>query len=113
VLTQLLDLSDKEALLVLETLISVLPGSSSSSSSANAAPVVCLGDLVLFLYIQSYKKPPIRPQKAAAASVAEVWPSTSAFDRVISTLSPLHVSLLVKIPSKMANFLHSALCPKP
>ena len=105
-LAHILDLSDEEALLVLETLTSVLPdtppfsekgtpsSSSSSSSAGKPAPVICLDDLILFLYIQGYKKPPIRPHKAAAASVAEVWPSTSAFDRLISTLSPLQVSHL-------------------
>ena len=102
-LAHILDLSDEEALLVLETLTSVLPDTppfsekgtpSSSSSVGKPAPVICLDDLILFLYIQGYKKPPIRPHKAAAASVAEVWPSTSAFDRLISTLSPLQVSHL-------------------
>ena len=103
-LAHILDLSDEEALLVLETLTSVLPDSppfsgkgtpsSSSSSAGKPSPIICLDDLIRFLYIQGYKKPPIRHHKAAAASVAEVWPSTSAYDRLISTLSPLQVSHL-------------------
>ena len=51
-----------------------------------------LRDLILFLYIQSYKKLLPRTHKDAAA-VADVWPSTSAFDGYLSALSPLQVFL--------------------
>lgn len=49
-----------------------------------------LHDLILFLYIQSYKKLLPRTHKDSAA-VADVWPSTSAFDGYLSALSPLQV----------------------
>lgn len=49
-------------------------------------------DLVLFLYAQSYKRLLPRGHKDSAA-VADVWPSTSAFDGFLSALTPLQVSL--------------------
>lgn len=92
-----LDLTEDEAQLVLETLTSVLPDPLCGTHPLTAGPsctegalTVSFDDLVLFLYIQNYKKPPIRPHKDAA-SVADVWPSTSAFDGFLSTLSPLQV----------------------
>lgn len=50
-----------------------------------------MNDLVLFLYIQSYKKLLPRSHKDSAA-VADVWPSTSAFDGYLSALSPLQLA---------------------
>ncbi|KAL6337347.1 hypothetical protein AAG906_036661 [Vitis piasezkii] len=47
-------------------------------------------DLILFLYIQSYKRLLPRTHKDSAA-VADVWPSTSAFDGYLSALSPLQL----------------------
>lgn len=47
-------------------------------------------DLVIFLYIQSYKRLLPRGHKDSAA-VADVWPSTSAFDGFLSALSPLQL----------------------
>lgn len=47
-------------------------------------------DLILFLYIQSYKRLLPRTHKDSA-SVADVWPSTSAFDGFLSALSPLQL----------------------
>lgn len=47
-------------------------------------------DLILLLYIQSYKKLLPRSNKDPA-SVADVWPSTSAFDGYFSALSPLQL----------------------
>ncbi|MCO5557226.1 hypothetical protein L7F22_010786 [Adiantum nelumboides] len=108
-----LDLSEDEAQLVLETLLSVLPepqhGSGSLTvphSSSDGSAVVSFDDLVLFLYIQNYKKPPIRPHKDAA-SVADVWPSTSAFDGFLATLSPLQVRTGRKsVPSQVDEEAH-------
>lgn len=92
-----LDLSDDQAQLLLETLASILPDYGPERDPlcrAAATDIDLVGanidDLLLFLYIQNYKKPPIRPHKDAA-SVADVWPSTSAFDGVLSALSPLQV----------------------
>ena len=101
-IAQILDLSDEEAQLVLETLISVRQDSKldntvlpSSSSPIDEEKHVSFDDLLLFLYIQNYKKPPIRPHKDAA-SVADIWPSsTSAFDGSMPSLSPLQVSFFV------------------
>lgn len=95
-----LDLPEDEAQLVLETLTSVLPDPlcatypRSSGSCSAGTPTVSFDELVVFLYIQNYKKPLIRPHKDAA-SVADVWPSTSAFDGFLPTLSPLQVSELL------------------
>lgn len=47
-------------------------------------------DLVIFLYIQTYKRLLPRGHKDSAA-VADVWPSTSAFDGYLSALSPLQL----------------------
>ena len=101
-IAQILDLSDEEAHLVLETLISVRQDSKldntvspSASSPIDEEKRVSFDDLLLFLYIQNYKKPPIRPHKDAA-SVADIWPSsTTAFDGLMPTLSPLQVGFFV------------------
>ncbi|CAA6661591.1 unnamed protein product [Spirodela intermedia] len=45
-------------------------------------------DLLLFLFVQSYKRLLPRTHKDAAA-VADVWPHASAFDGYLSALSPL------------------------
>ncbi|EMS61357.1 hypothetical protein TRIUR3_14905 [Triticum urartu] len=47
-----------------------------------------LRDVLLFLYIQSYKRLVPRPHKDSPV-VADVWPSTSAFDGYLSALSPI------------------------
>lgn len=47
-------------------------------------------DLLVYLYIQNYKRLLPKGHKDAAA-VADVWPSTSAFDGFLSVLSPLQV----------------------
>uniref|UniRef100_A0A453NMK0 Uncharacterized protein n=1 Tax=Aegilops tauschii subsp. strangulata TaxID=200361 RepID=A0A453NMK0_AEGTS len=49
-----------------------------------------LRDVLLFLYIQSYKRLVPRPHKDSPA-VADVWPSTSAFDGYLSALSPIQL----------------------
>lgn len=79
-----LQISVEQAKLVLDTLASVLPHESDSDT-------VDVHDLVLFLYIQSYKRLLPRTHKDSAA-VADVWPSTSAFDGYLSALSPLQVN---------------------
>lgn len=51
---------------------------------------VDLDDLMLFLYLQSYKKIVPRGHKDSAA-VADVWPNISAFDGCLSAMSPLQL----------------------
>ncbi|WJX78610.1 hypothetical protein P8452_61813 [Trifolium repens] len=78
-----LQISVEQARLVLDTIASILPYDSESDT-------VDIHDLVLFLYIQSYKRLLPRTHKDSAA-VADVWPSTSAFDGYLSALSPLQL----------------------
>ncbi|KAJ4896108.1 Tubulin binding cofactor C domain-containing protein [Raphanus sativus] len=89
-----LQISGDHARLVLETLGSVLHSESDPLVGAKPEEVESVGadlrDLVLFLYIQSYKKLLPRTHKDSAA-VADVWPSTSAFDGYLSALSPIQL----------------------
>ncbi|KAF9664680.1 hypothetical protein SADUNF_Sadunf16G0043400 [Salix dunnii] len=89
-----LQISIEHAGLILDTLASVLNSESDPLVKAQPDEVDSAGadlrDLILFLYIQSYKKLLPRTHKDAAA-VADVWPSTSAFDGYLSALSPLQL----------------------
>ncbi|KAE9615852.1 putative C-CAP/cofactor C-like domain-containing protein [Lupinus albus] len=84
-----LQISIHHATLLLDTLDSVLP-SVNPNPAENDAVGVHVFDLILFLYIQSYKKLLPRTHKDSAA-VTDVWPSTSAFDGYLSALSPLQL----------------------
>ncbi|RZC65190.1 hypothetical protein C5167_008880 [Papaver somniferum] len=90
-ISQVLNISTDYAHLVIQTLASVLPSSDfdpiATQSNALTADVY---HLILFLYIQSYKKLLPRTHKDSA-SVSDVWPSTSAFDGFVSFLSPLQL----------------------
>ncbi|KAL1206926.1 hypothetical protein V5N11_001938 [Cardamine amara subsp. amara] len=87
-------ISGDHARLVLETLGSVLHCENDPLVIAKPEEVDSVGadlrDLILFLYIQSYKKLLPRTHKDSAA-VADVWPSTSAFDGYLSALSPIQL----------------------
>ena len=84
--SETLQISPDHAQLIIDTLAVVIE----SDPEIEAVGVdVC--DLILFLYIQSYKRLLPRTHKDSAA-VADVWPSTSAFDGYLSALSPLQVS---------------------
>ncbi|WOK98122.1 TBCC domain-containing protein 1-like isoform X2 [Canna indica] len=83
-LSDALQISLDHACLVLDTLAAVLP----SDPDPDGATDVHL--LVLFLYIQSYKRLVPKPHKDSVA-MADVWPSTSAFDGYLSALSPLQL----------------------
>ncbi|XP_039013502.1 TBCC domain-containing protein 1-like [Hibiscus syriacus] len=94
VLSDALHISTDHARLILETLSSVLHSESDPLVTASPDDVDSVGadlrDLILFLYIQSYKRLLPRSHKDFAA-VADVWPSTSAFDGFLSALSPLQL----------------------
>ncbi|GLJ06893.1 hypothetical protein SUGI_0051590 [Cryptomeria japonica] len=94
-----LQLSEDHARVIMNTLALLLPdygdgGRVDPFVRASSADMDSVGadvdDLLLFLYIQTYKKLVPRPHKDAA-SVADVWPSTSAFDGLLATLTPLQL----------------------
>ncbi|XP_050383240.1 uncharacterized protein LOC126800011 isoform X2 [Argentina anserina] len=93
-ISESLQISIDLARLVLDTLASVLHLEAEPLVLAEPDAIDEVGadvhDLVLFLYIQSYKKLLPRTHKDSAA-VADVWPSTSAFDGYLSALSPLQL----------------------
>ncbi|XVE61233.1 hypothetical protein DITRI_Ditri06bG0023200 [Diplodiscus trichospermus] len=93
-LADALQISLDHARLILDTLALVLHSESDPLVTAKPDDVDSVGadlrDLILFLYIQSYKKLLPRFHKDSAA-VADVWPSTSAFDGYLSALSPLQL----------------------
>jgi TBCC domain-containing protein 1 len=80
-----------EALQVPAEQAAVLPAEDPVLGS-DGAGVADLRDLLLFLYIQSYKRLVPRANKDSPA-VADVWPSTSSFDGYLSVLSPIQVRL--------------------
>ncbi|MFQ6623082.1 hypothetical protein Gotur_002247 [Gossypium turneri] len=93
-LADALQISSEHARLILDTLASVLHSEPDPLVNAYPDDVGSVGsdlrDLILFLYIQSYKRLLPRSHKDSAA-VADVWPSTSAFDGYLSALSPLQL----------------------
>ncbi|TYG84285.1 hypothetical protein ES288_D01G237500v1 [Gossypium darwinii] len=93
-LADALQISSEHARLILDTLASVLHSEPDPLVNAHPDDVGSVGsdlrDLILFLYIQSYKRLLPRSHKDSAA-VADVWPSTSAFDGYLSALSPLQL----------------------
>ncbi|KAJ1396018.1 Tubulin binding cofactor C-like domain [Sesbania bispinosa] len=93
-ISESLQISIDHAKLVLDTIASVLPSDSEPLVTARLGETDSVGvnvhDLVLFLYIQSYKRLLPRTHKDSVA-VADVWPSTSAFDGYLSALSPLQL----------------------
>ncbi|CAN7007289.1 unnamed protein product [Brassica oleracea var. botrytis] len=95
--SEALSISSDHARLVLETLASVLHSETDPLVVAKPEEVDSIGadvrDLVLFMYVQSYKKLMPRTHKDSAA-VADVWPSASAFDGYLSALSPIQASSL-------------------
>ncbi len=96
-----LELSEAHAHLVLDTLASILPDEGEEGVDRLArAPLkeidsvgADVDDVLLYLYVQSYRRVPSRPHRDAAA-VADVWPSTSAIDRLLPSPSPLQVAPL-------------------
>nr|KAJ0206985.1 hypothetical protein LSAT_V11C500288550 [Lactuca sativa] len=94
VVSESLQISPEHARLVLDIIASVLHSDSDPLVSAKPDEVDAVGvnvyDLIIFLYIQSYKRLLPRGHKDSAA-VADVWPSTSAFDGFLSALTPLQL----------------------
>ncbi|RZC77431.1 hypothetical protein C5167_001597 [Papaver somniferum] len=93
-ISEILQISIDNAHIVLETLASILPFDSDPIVNANPNEIDSVGvnvyDLILFLYIQSYKRLLPRTHKDSAV-VSDVWPSTSAFDGCLSAMSPLQL----------------------
>ncbi|KAK9125460.1 hypothetical protein Scep_014306 [Stephania cephalantha] len=92
---EVLQISIDNAGLVLDTLAAVLPSDSDPLVAAKPDEIggvvgADVYDLILFLYIQSYRRLLPRSHKDSAA-VADVWPSTSVFDGYLSALSPLQL----------------------
>ncbi|GAA0159421.1 hypothetical protein LIER_16198 [Lithospermum erythrorhizon] len=79
-----LQIPTHHARLVIETIDSVIEGGGGGVGGVEVL------DLLVFLYIQSYKRLLPRGHKDSA-SVADVWPTTSAFDGFLSALSPLQL----------------------
>ncbi|CAI9097392.1 OLC1v1033802C2 [Oldenlandia corymbosa var. corymbosa] len=94
VIAETLQISPEHSRLVLETIASVLHNDADPLVNANPLEIDDVGvdvfDLVVFLYVQSYKRLVPKGHRDSAA-VADVWPSTSAFDGFLSALSPLQL----------------------
>uniref|UniRef100_A0A804PW50 TBCC domain-containing protein 1 n=1 Tax=Zea mays TaxID=4577 RepID=A0A804PW50_MAIZE len=86
-LAEALQIPAEQAALALGTLAAVLPAEDSALGEDGSGSAD-LRDLLLFLYIQSYKRLVPRVHKDSPA-VTDVWPSTSAFDGYLSALSPI------------------------
>ncbi|ONK81839.1 uncharacterized protein A4U43_C01F33400 [Asparagus officinalis] len=82
-LAEALQISIGDADLVIETLFSVLPADPGNGDERG----VDVHDLLVFLYVQSYKRLVTRPHKDAST----VATSMSAFDGCLSALSPLQL----------------------
>ncbi|KAL2501677.1 Tubulin binding cofactor C domain-containing protein [Forsythia ovata] len=94
-LASTLQISLNHARLLLETLSAVLHDDSDPLVKAKTTQEIdSIGvnvfDLLVFLYLQSYKRLLPKSHKDSA-SVADVWPSTSVFDGVLSALTPLQL----------------------
>ncbi|KAI7742709.1 hypothetical protein M8C21_018493 [Ambrosia artemisiifolia] len=96
-LSQTLQISLQHAHLVLQTISSVHPSVSDPLVTAKHHDIDSVGvnvyDLIVFLYIQSYKRLGIVPKgHKDSPAIADVWPSTSAFDGFLSALTPLQLA---------------------
>ncbi|KAL3841217.1 hypothetical protein ACJIZ3_025808 [Penstemon smallii] len=94
-LAQVLEVPIEHSRLLIETISSVLHDESDPLVTAkNSKEIDEIGvnvfDLLIFLYVQNYKRLLPKGHKDSAA-VADVWPSTSAFDGFLSALSPLQL----------------------
>ncbi|XP_076958406.1 uncharacterized protein LOC143634130 [Bidens hawaiensis] len=95
VVSETLQIASEHARLVLDIIASVLYSDSDPLVTAKPDEVDAVGvnvyDLIVFLYIQSFKRLLPRGGHKDSAVVADVWPSTSAFDGFLSALTPLQL----------------------
>ncbi|XP_071716404.1 uncharacterized protein [Rutidosis leptorrhynchoides] len=95
VFAETLQISHEHARLMFEIIASVHHSDSDPVVIAKPNEIDSVGvnvyDLVIFLYIQSYKRLLPKGHRDSAA-VADVWPSTSAFDGFLSALTPLQLA---------------------
>uniref|UniRef100_A0A0D9VDA8 TBCC domain-containing protein 1 n=1 Tax=Leersia perrieri TaxID=77586 RepID=A0A0D9VDA8_9ORYZ len=89
-LAEALQIPRDQAALALGTLAAVLPAEDPALEVAGGDGEADIRDVMLFLYIQSYKRLVPRAHKDSPA-VTDVWPSTSAFDGYLSALSPIQL----------------------
>ena len=93
-LAEALQIPQEQAALALGTLAAVLPAEDPAlGDGAGDAAGADIRDVLLFLYIQSYKRLVPRSAHKDSPAVADVWPSTSAFDGYLSALSPIQVRI--------------------
>ncbi|KAL3534257.1 hypothetical protein ACH5RR_002718 [Cinchona calisaya] len=93
-IAETLQISPDHARLVIDTIAAVLHDDNDPLVNAKPSEIDAVGvnvfDLVVFLYVQNYKRLLPKGHRDSAA-VADVWPSTSAFDGFLSALSPLQL----------------------
>ncbi|XP_048538742.1 TBCC domain-containing protein 1-like isoform X1 [Triticum urartu] len=89
-LAEALQIPPDQAALAIGMLAAVLPAEDPALDAGGSGGGADLRDVLLFLYIQSYKRLVPRPHKDSPV-VADVWPSTSAFDGYLSALSPIQL----------------------
>jgi TBCC domain-containing protein 1 len=93
-LAEALQIPQEQAALALGTLAAVLPAEDPVlGDGAMDGAAADIRDVLLFLYIQSYKRLVPRSAHKDSPAVADVWPSTSAFDGYLSALSPIQVRI--------------------
>ncbi|CAO2044924.1 unnamed protein product [Urochloa humidicola] len=91
-LAEALQIPREQAALALATLAAVLPAEDPSlGDGAGDDAAADIRDVLLFLYVQSYKRLVPRSAHKDSPAVADVWPSTSAFDGYLSALSPIQL----------------------
>ncbi|NP_001337085.1 uncharacterized LOC100275773 [Zea mays] len=91
-LAEALQIPQEQAALALATLAAVLPAEDPAlGDGAVDGSAADIRDMLLFLYIQSYKRLVPRSAHKDSPVVADVWPSTSAFDGYLSALSPIQL----------------------
>ncbi|KAL6604503.1 hypothetical protein ACP70R_042930 [Stipagrostis hirtigluma subsp. patula] len=91
-LAEALQIPHDHAALALGTLAAVLPAEDPAlGDGCGEGAAADLRDVLLFLYIQSYKRLVPRSAHKDSPAVADVWPSTSAFDGYLSALSPIQL----------------------